>query len=71
LEQIQNLTQEMRRADPMMFEQYDRLNSVVQENLIGIRTVKAYVRESFEKEKSDHIKKLLLWCKNLPNTSDL
>jgi len=28
-------------------------------------------QESFEKEKSDHIKKLLLWCKNLPNTSDL
>ena len=34
-----------------MFKQYDKLNAVVQENLTGIRVVKAYVRESFEKDK--------------------
>jgi len=31
-----------------MFKKYDRMNSVVQENLTGIRVVKAYVREDFE-----------------------
>lgn len=34
-----------------MLKQYDNLNSTVQENIIGIRTVKAFVRESFENEK--------------------
>lgn len=34
-----------------MFKKYDRLNSVVQENLTGIRVVKSFVRESHEKEK--------------------
>ena len=34
-----------------LFKVYDRLNTVVQENLIGIRTVKAYVREEQETEK--------------------
>ena len=34
-----------------MFKIYDRMNTVVQENLIGIRTVKAYVREEKEIEK--------------------
>ena len=33
------------------FKTYDRLNSVVQENLRGIRVVKSYVREDHEKEK--------------------
>lgn len=46
----------------LMFKQYDRLNSVVQENLTGIRVVKAYVRESFEidkfKETSERIVQL-------------
>lgn len=45
-----------------MFKRYDRLNAVVQENLIGIRAVKAYVREPQEEDKfrdaSDQIKKL-------------
>lgn len=34
-----------------MLKQYDNLNSAVQENIIGIRTVKAFVRETFENEK--------------------
>ena len=34
-----------------MFKRYDKLNSVVQENLRGIRVVKAFVREDFEEEK--------------------
>lgn len=34
-----------------MLEKYDKLNSIVQENLIGIRVVKAFVREKFEGEK--------------------
>ena len=35
------------------FKGYDRFNQVVGENLSGIRTVKAYVREEREKEKFD------------------
>lgn len=35
----------------VMFKKYDKLNAVVQENLIAIRAVKAYVREKFEKSK--------------------
>lgn len=53
------------RAHPIfkqMFKAYDRMNAVVQENLIGIRAVKAYVRESHEEEKleqtAERIKKL-------------
>lgn len=34
-----------------MFKQYDLLNANVQENLAGIRVVKAYVRENHETEK--------------------
>lgn len=34
-----------------LFKKFDALNAVVQENLIAIRTVKAYVREKFEKSK--------------------
>ncbi len=34
-----------------MFKRYDRLNVVVQENLRGIRAVKAFVREDHETEK--------------------
>ncbi len=42
------------RAFPLfdeMFKGYDRLNASVQENLTGIRVVKAYVREGHEREK--------------------
>ena len=34
-----------------MFRRYDDLNASVQENVFGIRTVKAFVREKFENEK--------------------
>lgn len=34
-----------------VFKRYDALNQSVQENISGIRVVKAYVREDFEKEK--------------------
>jgi len=37
------------------FKRYDKLNSVVQENLHGIRVVKSYVREEVEKEKFEAI----------------
>lgn len=37
-----------------MFKCYDRLNSVVQENVTAIRAVKAYVREEHETEKFKH-----------------
>ncbi|MDD5795111.1 ABC transporter ATP-binding protein [Clostridium sp. HCP1S3_B4] len=34
-----------------LFKNYDKLNASVQENLTGIRVVKAYVREEYEKQK--------------------
>lgn len=34
-----------------VFRTYDKLNSVVEENLRGIRVVKSYVREEYEKKK--------------------
>lgn len=34
-----------------VFDTYDELNNVVQENLTGIRVVKSFVREEFEKKK--------------------
>lgn len=34
-----------------VFKTYDKLNTIVQENLRGIRVVKSYVREEYEKEK--------------------
>jgi ATP-binding cassette subfamily B multidrug efflux pump len=37
-----------------MLREYDRLNSDVQENLVGIRVVKAYVREKYENDKFIH-----------------
>lgn len=44
----------MRKAMPVfdqVFGKYDDLNASVQENVSGIRVVKAFVREDFEKEK--------------------
>ena len=44
----------IRRAHPIfkiVFKKYDNLNSSVQENVSGMRVVKAYVREDFEKKK--------------------
>ncbi|MCM1043726.1 MAG: ABC transporter ATP-binding protein/permease [Corallococcus sp.] len=36
-----------------MLNKYDEMNGAVQENLVGIRVVKAYVREDHEQEKYD------------------
>lgn len=44
----------MSNAHPIFkrtFKKYDKLNNVVQENLRGVRVVKSYVREDFEKKK--------------------
>lgn len=38
-----------------VFKRYDKLNSVVQENLHGIRVVKSFTRESFEEKKFGEI----------------
>ena len=38
-----------------VFKTYDKLNNVVQENLLGIRVVKSYVREEEEKNKFGEI----------------
>lgn len=37
-----------------LFHKYDDLNESIQENISGIRVVKSYVREDFEKRKFDH-----------------
>lgn len=47
----------MTKAHPnfkKMFSKYDDLNIVVQENVAGARTVKAFVREDFETKKFKH-----------------
>lgn len=44
----------IQKAHPIftrVFKTYDSLNNVVQENLLGIRVVKSYVREEYEKKK--------------------
>ena len=44
----------IRSAHPIfktVFKKYDKLNNSVQENVSGMRVVKAYVREDFEREK--------------------
>lgn len=52
-----------------VFKLYDKLNASVQENISGIRVVKAYVREDYEKEKfskaSQNIYKLFLKAENV------
>ncbi len=43
-----------RKAHPMfekLFKKYDKLNTVVQENVRGVRVVKSFVREKFETKK--------------------
>lgn len=48
----------MTHAHPIferVFKTYDKLNNVVQENLRGIRVVKAFVRENHEEEKFTHV----------------
>lgn len=48
-----------------VFHVYDDLNGVVQENLSGIRVVKSFVREDFEKEKFQKVSTNLykIFCK--------
>lgn len=65
------LTFIMTRAHPLfkrIFRTYDDLNASVQENISGIRVVKAYVREEFEDQKfkktSGLIYKLFLKAEN-------
>ena len=46
----------IRKAMPVfrkVFRKYDALNASIQENVKGMRVVKSYVREDFEKEKFD------------------
>lgn len=48
----------MTNAHPIferVFKTYDKLNSVIEENLRGIRVVKSYVREDFEIEKFNNV----------------
>lgn len=40
-----------------MFKTYDELNNIVQENVRGVRVVKAFVNEDFEKQKFNKISK--------------
>lgn len=50
----------IKNAHPIMervFKTYDKLNSVVQENLHGIRVVKSFVREDFEEDKFKKVSK--------------
>jgi ATP-binding cassette subfamily B protein len=42
-----------------VFETYDKLNNMVQENLRGIRVVKSYVREEYEKDKFEAISQII------------
>lgn len=62
----------MTKAHPRfkaMLEKYDRMNSDVQENLIGIRAVKAFVREDYEKDKfrkgADGVRKAQFFAEKL------
>ena len=48
----------MSRTHPIfkrVFQTYDKLNNVVQENLRGVRVVKSFVREDYETEKFNNI----------------
>ena len=42
-----------------VFKTYDKLNNVVQENLRGIRVVKAFVREETEDDKFDRVSHII------------
>ena len=62
----------IKRAFPLfnkMFRGYDSLNASVQENLTGIRVVKAYVREDHENDKfckaTDNLKNLSIHAEKL------
>ena len=44
-----------------VFNKYDALNNSIQENIKGIRVVKSYVREEYEKEKFDRAARRCMW----------
>ncbi len=52
-----------------MFKKYDRFNTSIQENLISIRVVKAFVRSKYEKEKfqisNDELKAAAIFAEKL------
>lgn len=52
-----------------MLEKYDSMNSRVQENLVGIRVVKAFVREKYEKDNfqktADSVRKAQVFAEKL------
>lgn len=54
------VTKKAHRYFRRLFGKYDELNNVVQENLLSIRTVKAYVRESYEIDKFEEISEALV-----------
>ena len=51
---ISFLVTQTAKAFNRVFDKYDDLNSDVQENISGIRVVKAYVREKYEKSKFEN-----------------
>lgn len=52
-----------------VFKKYDELNASVQENITGIRVVKAYVREDYEKNKffkaAENVYKMFIKAENI------
>ena len=52
----------IKKAHPIfrkVFKTYDKMNTVVQENLMGIRVVKSFVREEYEKKKFHDVSKTI------------
>lgn len=49
----------VRKIFEKMFKTYDNLNNTVQENLHGMRVVKAFVREDYEEQKFKGVSKLI------------
>ena len=58
----------------LMLKKYDAMNAAVQENLIGARVVKSFVREPFEKEKfqksADDLMKTQIYAQKLFSLSN-
>ncbi len=63
-----------------IFKKYDRLNDSVEENVSGIRVVKSFVREEYEKQKFNrasgelchdfvHVERILAWMTPLMTVS--
>lgn len=54
-----------------VFKKYDDLNASVQENVSGIRVVKAFVREDFEDKKFGKQRRTSTTCSSRRNASSL